>query len=451
MRICSTHRRSLMRVHRMLAAALALLAAPATRADTVEVSATTLLNVAQQTRGADPELVTVAPAFEILSLTARELRNPFADDLTIVLSTWGSYEFQDPRWDNGTQSDLTGDVMTGYVQGRLLDRHLTLRLGRAQVQTGVARMIHLDGGEAIALLPAGVRLSAYAGVPVSQRFTTRTGLRNWNPLGGDLAYGGRLGWSLPLPGIAGRGLDIGASVNVVSDDGDAVKQEVGADLRFRPVAPVVVSGFGAYSLFDERLSEATGRIAWTATRALLLEADYRFMAPDLFLARNSILSVFSAEERQQFGGGAEYRIGRGLRVGANYHLQLEPGETGSANDEIGHEADARIEWERGHTLVGLDGFFLDAFENGYVGGRIFGRQEYGKLFAAADVILHVFREEVNLQDYSVSGTLSAGVELARGLSAVVAGRAGVTPFLERTADVLVKLVYEQTYRKTEVR
>jgi hypothetical protein len=442
-----------MRFQKQLAAALVVLAATGARADTVEVNATTLLNVARQTRGPgpDPDLVTVAPAYEILSITARELTNPIADDLSIVLSTWGSYEFQDPRWDNGTQSDLTGDVMTGYVQGRLLDRHLTLRLGRAQVQTGAARMIHLDGGEAIALLPGGLRVSGYAGVPVSQRFQTRTGLRNWNPLGGDLAYGGRLAWSLPLPGIAGRGLDVGASANVVSDDGDMVKQEVGADLRYRPIAPVEISGFGAYSLFDERFSEASGLVRWDATRKLLVEANYRFIAPDLFLARNSILSVFSAEERQEVGGGLTYKIGRGLRVGANYELLLEPGEDGSANEELGHEAEARIEWERGRTLVGADAFVLDAFENGYVGGRLFGRQSYGRLFAAADVLLHVFREEVNLEDYSISGTLSAGVQLARGLSAVVTGRAGVTPFLERTGEVLAKLVYEQTYRKSEVR
>jgi hypothetical protein len=442
-----------MRFQTLVAAALALLSASGARADTVEVNATTLLNVARQTRGPgpDPELVTVAPAYEILSITARELRNPFADDLAVVVSAWGSYEFQDPRWDNGTTSDLTGDVMTGYVQGRLIDRHLTLRLGRAQVQTGVARMIHLDGGQAIAFLPGGVRVSGYAGVPVSQRFTSRTGIRNWNPLGGDLAYGGRLAWSLAIPGIASRGLDLGASANVVSNDGDPVKQEVGADVRFRPNAKVELAGLASYSLFDERFSEGTARIGWNASRKLFVEADYRYIAPDLFLARNSILSVFSAEERQDLGGGATYELGRGLRVGANYHLLLEPGETGSANGETGHEADARVEWERGHTLVGADAFLLDAFENGYVGGRLFGRQDYGKFFAAVDVLLHVFRDEINGEDYSVSGTLSAGYELARGFSAVITGRAGVTPFLEQTGEILAKLVYEQTYRKSEVR
>ena len=58
---------------------------------------------------------------------------------------------------------------------------------------------------------------------------------------------------------------------------------------------------------------------------------------------------------------------------------------------------------------------------------------------------------MNGEDFAVTGTLSAGVELAKGFSAVVAGRAGVTPFLEQTFDVMAKLVYNQTYRIREVR
>jgi hypothetical protein len=439
----------------LLVVALALLAGTAARAGTIEASSTTLLNVARQTRGGlpggTPDLVTTAPAFEILSITARDLSSSVANDLTIVLSTWGSYEFDDRRWDNGTSSDLTGDVMTGYVQGKLLDRRLTLRVGRAQVQTGVARMIHLDGGEAIAVLPVGLRLSAYAGVPVSQRFTTRTGFRSWNPLGGDLAWGGRVGWSLARPGVPGMGLDVGASVNVVSEDGDPVRQEVGADLRLRPIAPLVVTAFGAYSLYDERFSEVNVRAGFEPLRRLLVEVDYGFVAPDLFLARNSILSVFSATERHTAGANGTFRVGRGLSLGAGYHAVLEPDDEGTSPDQVGHDVNAVAQWERGRSLAGVEGFLLDAFENGYVGGRLFGRQGFGRAFAAADVLLHVFREDVNGESSAVTGTLSAGYEILNGLSAIVAGRAGMTPFLERSFDVMAKLAYGQTYVKSEVR
>jgi hypothetical protein len=443
-----------MRHTKMIAAALALLAGATARADTVDVSSTTLVTAGQQTRFQSPNtlrLDTVVPAYEILSLVARDVTNPVASDLQLVLSGWGAYDFDHLRWDNGTASNLNGDLLTGYVQGRVLDRRLQLRIGRTQVQTGVARMIHLDGGEAVAFLPLGFRLSGYAGVPVSQRFSTLDGIKSWNPQGGDFAYGGRLAYALGIPGVPGRGLELGASANFVQDNGDPVREEVGADLRLQPLGNLTFAAFGAYSLYDERVSEASVLGAWTPIHRLHVTADWHFYAPDLFLARNSILSVFSASDRNEFGGGLTYELGHGLAVGGDYHLQLEPGETEESSTNIGHDAVARVDWSRGKTVAGAEAFFLDALENGYWGGRLYGRQGYGKLFAAADVLAHVFREKVNGEDLALTGTLTAGYELARGFSAVISGRAGVTPFMEQTYDVMAKLVYNQTYVSREVR
>lgn len=442
-----------MRIQRLLAASLVLATAVAARAGTIDVDSTTLLNVARQTRGGIPgqdfDLATVAPAFEILSITARDVANPVADDLSFVLRTWAAYDIQDRRWDAGNDSDLTGDVVTGYAQGRFIGRRLTLRLGRNQVAAGVARMIHLDGGEAILVVPGGFRLSGYVGAPVSQRFQTRSAIVSWNSVGGDLAAGGRLGWSYAIPGTPGRGLDLGASVNVVEDAGDPVREEAGIDARIRLYDPLVVAANGTWSLYDERVSEGVVRAQWTASRRLDVEADYRYVEPTLLLARNSILSVFSDSEWQYAGAGATFRLTRALRLGGSYHAVIEPGL--DEGTELGHEADARVEWQRGVLLAGVEGFFLDSFSNGYVGGRVFGRRELGRAFAAADVLFHSFREEVNGEDLALTGTLSLGYELLRGLSGVVSGRAGVTPFMQQTFEVMAKLVYNQTYRKTEVR
>lgn len=453
-------------------AILALAAGRPARADTVDVTSTTMLRVGQETRGGQPlqkpDLDTVAPAFGILSIAARGLRNPLVDDLAIVVSTWGSYELADRRWDNGTGSSLTGDVVTGYIQGKLFDRRLTLRLGRTHVTTGAARMIQLDGGEAIATLPLGLRLSAYGGSPVSQRFTSRRSTcvpngsatnpqtvcgfaHSWNPAGGDLAYGGRVGWSYGFPGLPGRGIDVGVSANFVEDHGDPVRQEAAADVRLQPFATVFVTGFGAYSLYDERTSEVGARVSWTPIRPVRVEADAKHGAPDLLLARNSILSVFSAEERQSYGLGGSYRFGKGLEAGLSYHLDLEPGRNIGDSKYLGHEAEGRLEWERGHTLAGAELLFLDAVENGYFAARLFGRRELGRFFAAVDVFSHLFREKVNGEKTAVTGALTGGVDLTRGFSAVVSGSAGMTPFLEQTYTVMAKLVYNSTYRIREVR
>jgi hypothetical protein len=442
-------------ITRSLAVLLAL-AGTSVRADTVDVSSMTFLTAGRQTRDGSPtltpRLVDVVPAYELLNIAARDITNPLAQDLQIVVSSWAAYDFAHLRWDNGTDSHLTGDVVTGYVSGRLLRNMLTVRAGREQVMTGVARMLQIDGGEAYLALPFGLRLTGYAGSPVSQRFTTRSGTRSWNPTGGDLAYGGRVAYYLDLPGgVSGRGLDVGASVNVVQNGSDPVRQEAGADFRLMPIRNVTLSGFGAYSLYDDRFSEGNVALQWRAVPRLFVTADWRFVAPDLLLARNSILSVFSASRRNDVGGGLTYELARGLRVGGNYHLVLEPGERENVDTYKGHEADAKLEWERGHTALGLEAMYLAAFENGYVAGRVFGRQDYGKMFVAADVLVHRFRALVNEERSALTGSLSAGYDLAKGFSAVVSGQAGYTPFMDQKFDLMVKLAYNASYRMREVR
>jgi hypothetical protein len=436
---------------RCIFAALALAASPTTRAETVEATSTTFLLSGQQARGGqsgtEPELDDVSTAYEWITISARELRTPFADNLEVVVSTWGSYDLADLRWDNGTSSEVTGDVLTGYVRAQFLDRKLSVRAGRQHVGLGVARMIQIDGGDAV-FRAGGVGLQAYAGSPVSQRFQSREGLQSWNPLGGNFAYGGRLSYTLSIPGVSGRGLDLGASAAIVQDDGDAVREDVGVDFRVQPIRAVNLTGYGVYSLYAERFAEGTVMVSGPIAQRLHVSADWRFTAPDLFLPRTSILSVFSAERRNDFGGGLDYEVTRDVSVGAEYHLLVEPGDD---EDFYGNELVGRLHWSRGQRSAGAEAFWLDAFENGYVGARIFGRQDFGRLFAAVDVLGHLLREDVNNEDLAVSGTLSGGYEVGRGWSAVLAGRAGVNPFFEQQFDVLAKLVYNQTYTVREVR
>lgn len=444
---------------RLFAAVLAVATATASRADVVEATSTTMVTAGQQLRGAPagstPQLDTVAPVYEILTVTARELRNPLFENLEVVVSGWGSYDLGEVRWSSGTPDNFTGDLTTGYVRGQLLGRRITLRAGRAYVAAGAGRMLQLDGGDLLVRLPGGLSVAGFAGLPVAQRFRTRAGAQSWNPAGGDMAYGGRLGWTLPLPGAYGRGLEVGASAVVVTDDGDTVREDAGLDLRFQPVAGLVFTGTGTYSLAAGRLAEASLVALWTASSKLFLTADLRLTAPDLFLSQTSILSVFTDTERKDVGAGFRYQLTEATSVGVDYHALIEP--TGEASKtELGHEAAARAEWDRADTRLGGEVTYLTAgglgsTKNGYVGGRLYGRRELGRAFLAGDVMAHVLQEAVNGQKNAFTGTLSGGYQLAPGWSAVLAGRAGVTPFLEQQADLMVKLVYNQTYRVREVK
>ena len=443
-----------MRIPIPLAATALVLAAGQARAETVDVSSTTMLQVGQQTRGGsdplNPHLVTVAPLFELLSIAAHDVTNPAVEDLSLVVSAWGSRELSDHvRWDAGTDSKWNGDVQALYAQGRLLDRRLTFRLGREMVSTGVARMIQIDGGDLAVAIPGGFRVSGYAGSPVAQRFASRTAISSWNPVGGNLAYGGRVAWAYGIAGYPGRGIEIGASANVVEDHSNPVRREVGGDLRLQPLRDLTVTGFGTYSIYDERWSEALGRVSYSFTRKLRVEVDAHYVAPDLFLARNSILSVFTAQDRKDFGGAFTYDLGRGFAFGAGYHLVVEPDKT--EGHYYGNEVHANVEWAHGPTLAGFEWDLLDAVDNGYNAFRVFARRDLGRFFGALDAMAYLLRHDVNGVDYSVTGTLTAGVDIAKGFSAVLAGSAGTTPFLEQDFSLMAKLVYNASYRAREVR
>jgi hypothetical protein len=310
-------------------------------------------------------------------------------------------------------------------------------------------MLQLDGGDVFLRLPAGFTVSAFAGVPVSQRFSRSGTLTSWNPAGGDLAWGGRVGWTLALAGVAGRGLDLGVSLVSVSDDSDPVRQDVGLDFRIQPFARLLLVGNATWSLYAERLAEANLTALIPATKALTLNLDVRYTSPDLFLARNSILSVFTDTTRTDVGGGVRYQFTRTLSAGLDYHVLILPAEEGQT--ELGGEGAGRVEWSRDGMVAGGELTWVKTGQTGYTGLRGYGRKDLGKLFVAGDLMEVLFREEVNGQKNSLVGSLSAGYQFTRTLSLVLAGHAGVTPFFERQADAMVKLVYNNVVRVREVK
>jgi hypothetical protein len=437
---------------KMLLALAAAAVATSAGADTVEASSTTYVSSGRQTRGGlpgqTPDLVNVSPIVEVLSVSARDLRNPLFENLQIVLSTWGSYDLQDRRWDNGTNGNLTGDVMTGYVQGQLWSRRLTLRVGREAVTVGAGRVASIDGGDIALRLPLGLGLTAYAGAPVAQRFSSRDASSSWNAMGGDFAYGGRASLTIPLPLRFLKGIEVGASAAFVDQGSTAVRRDAGADARIQLIGDLTLNGWALMALQEQRLAEASVLATWHPAHRWFVTADWRRSAPDLMLPRNSILSVFAESTRDEVGGGIRWEITRSIEAGLDYHALLEPGDDGT---KLGHEAALRGDYTFGGIRAGAELNYLDGADNGYVGTRFFARRELGRFFVAGDVLAYLFREKVNAQDYSANAVGSVGVKFGGAWTASVTGRAGVTPYMERQADVMVKLAYNQTYRVREVR
>src|SRR5262245_47036486 len=73
----------------------------------------------------DGQLHSMVPVYQTVSLLWREIRNPYFQDLKLVLTGWGEVTLGDPRNERGT-----GDLDAAFVEGGLLKHRIDFRVGR---------------------------------------------------------------------------------------------------------------------------------------------------------------------------------------------------------------------------------------------------------------------------------------------------------------------------------
>ncbi len=427
---------------------LALLAPSVSRGDTVDASSNTLLIVRDQQRAGGA--VTVAPLYEILSVSARNVQNPVADDLQLVFSGWGALSIGNNKvWFDGTAPDdrVFADLDLAYVQGELANRMLQLRVGRQLVVGGVTGALQLDGAHALARLPYGFGLTAFVGSPVAQRFDARGTEATFNPQRGTFVTGGRGYWTLVPWG------EVGASIVELRDRGDPSRRQVGGDLRLTPYRTVTIFANTSYDLYESRWAETRILGQVQPIPKLLVSADYRHTDPDLLLSRNSILAIFTVERHNEVGGEAQYGPWKKITFAADYHYLKE-------EDAHGHRANARATWRPcAGTAVGAEIGHLSFYasesgaylNNGYFMARAFGSKQLGPIGATLDLQEYALQQTVNGQSNSFVATATAAYALGLGFTALVSGSGGSTPYFDHRFDLLVKIAYNQTYQLREVR
>ncbi len=425
----------------LFAAALAVASAP--RADTIQTSSTTMLNAGQDYRAGNVQ--TAVPAYEMVDISATDVKTPYTDNLEITLSTWGAFDAGNNVrfWQNGalaTDNRLSGDINLAFVRADFFDRTLTLRVGRQMVADGVARMLQIDGGELELKLPAGFGVSGYAGTPVQPRFQALGGPYTVGNTEATFVTGSRVFWR--YPGL----LDVGTSVAIATDRGDVSRQDVGADFRFTPTQMLTFVGSGWWSLYEDRIGEASLSAIVSPVRQLDVTLDYRHVEPDLFLPRNSILAVFAADKRNDLGGAVHWGAMKNLGVDADYHVLLEEGAG------TGHWARLKGTLHPGvNSTVGAEASYLHEPENGYTLARLFGSKTLQAITGTLDLYAYFFERTVNGEDKTLQATATLGYDIARGWRALVAGTAGATAYLSNQFQIMAKLVYNETYIAREVR
>jgi hypothetical protein len=426
------------RLRIVLAAAAAVFGSGVGRAD-VEVTDSVVVRAGPQARyGTTPPTTdTVAPIYEMVTLAAHDVANPLADRLELVVSAWGGANLGSNPWWNGylNSGAFSGDLNLAFVKGEFGKGAVMVRLGRMMVAGGTSRMLHLDGATVAWRAPAGFSLSLFGGSPVSARFDYRGGDLDANPIRGDVAAGGRLAWTHQY-------VEIGASSALAWDHGAVSRQEVGGDLRVTPVGWLNLLGSGSYELDRSQLAEVSASAVVRASSAVSVSADYRYTVPSLFLSRDSILWVFSDASREQAGGNVRWSpvLAWTLDLGGAYLVT-----------ENGFRATGRCTWRPDRRgAVGLEVSYLDTWDNAYLLARVFGSRLFGPVTATVDLQATRFDQAVNAETKSLVGSASLGYPIARGLTATVAGTAGVTPWYQNRFDVVAKLVY-QNFPAREVR
>ena len=385
-----------------IAAAVALgltLWAPAAVAQVTDVNSTTVLRLAPDYQAGNS---TSFWATEYVTLSVRAMDVPGVQDLRLQLSVWGQAAT--------TADGGIGDVDLWYLQGSLLDRHLTFTVGRQLVMGGAARVFPLDGLNATVVSNGGFGLSAYVGAPTAERLTY--------PIG-DFAFGARGFWR------PSYGTEVGVSFIEVLKQGNVTRQNLGVDTRVVILPTLSATGAANFSLAAMRFVDAELTVSWHVS-TLELTAKAHQSEPDLYLPLNSIFTVFSNTERTGVGGGVFWQALPRLSFFGNYeYLWVDGGNGSDAQLGVTYRIARR-------STAGLNCHLLFQPVNGYTDLRAWLLQyltEQIKLSADLDWILfeNPLLSPYNGQQHSVVATLSATWAIGSGWSVLLSGSGGTSP------------------------
>jgi hypothetical protein len=257
--------------------------------------------------------------------------------------------------------------------------------------------------------------------------------------------GGRLFWRPTVE------TEVGLSFAHVHDQGRAARQDLAADARYSPHPTLALTGFVLLSLLELRVAEAELGAGWQPRGWLDVRLDWHRTAPDLFLPRSSILSVFADESHDEAGASLWLRPLSRLRLTADYHAIVS-----GSSDFVGtgHRGGARVSLALGPALatsLGAEGRILHLPEKGYQQARLFLVHRFSPaLLLSLDADAFHLEQALNGQTFSFTGAASVGWQFARGWSAALSGIADVTPFVERRFEAIARIAYHQQFHLREV-
>ncbi len=396
--------------------------------------------------GASGSLVetdTALPIHQYVRLRARDLDTGWRrDSLDVELSAYGRI------WpgDADTERQYDGDVQLANVGYR--HDFLQLRLGRQVRAGGAARYVRYDGLSLGAQF-SGFSVEGYGGLTALPRWDGRPGyhhlgsaqdtlIRDPDALpepsrSGYRLGGGRLGFA--SPNVA----ELGVSFHEQHEEGELAHRSLGADGRFLMVDDLIIAGSGVLELDAQDIADARVWADYHAAPELDLGAEYLHAEPALYLSRQSVLSVFSADAYDEAGGRATLRpFDRFSITGGGWVNFYNDGERG-ARSRVAlkyHPGTGR------RTLVGLSYTRMVAVDNGYHSLRAsVARHIHAGLSGTLEA--HAFFYDEEISGYTTStvyaGTLSYAFSPAFNL--LWGASLAQSPYAKFDAQSLLRAAY----------
>lgn len=269
---------------------------------------------------------TLVPAYEYVSLQARDLDLPSGqDNLDIELSAFTRVHFVRPESEQAADGDITVANVLYHERGRYL------RLGRQFAAGGAARYVRFDGLSAGSEIARGFSAGFYAGFTVLPRWDQRPGYYYLGSAADDLV---RDPEGLPDPERSGYWL-AGVQANYQPDRtlftsltfheqherSELAHQRLGAEAHWTPHEEVDLSASAILDTSALLFSDAHVYADWYAQPEYTVSAEYLHTVPALFLSHQSVLSVFSTDSYDEAGAQLDYHPLHTLTAAASGYVQ----------------------------------------------------------------------------------------------------------------------------------
>ncbi|HTQ06957.1 MAG TPA: hypothetical protein VMI54_24030, partial [Polyangiaceae bacterium] len=326
---------------------------------------------------------TNAPVYEYLLVNARDVDSPWnADAIDLEFAAWSRV------WPTASSFErpFDGDVQTAnaaYHAGPAW-----VRFGRQQIGGGAARFVRFDGASAGAA-SSGFSLEGYGGFTVLPRWDERPG---YHELG--TAENALLRYPAPAPDRTGEWLAGGKLGYATSQASGSVSfheqhaehglehRNLGLDCGFRPFELTSLGASALVELDSGRIALARAFVDATPLPPLDLDFEALHAEPALLLSRQSVLSVFTTDGYDEFGGTFALRTLSWLRFEGQGYFEAYQGERPGARGELA----TRLALDRAHDMhVRIAYARVLAPTNAYDSVRVsLGRRLVGRLAATLE-------------------------------------------------------------------